>query len=357
MRTIPNALWMSAALSMTITRLAAQGSAPLAEAEEGPVLQATAGANDNRCAVVYNPEAGLYYSIDAGCKRYPVDTYDEEGTLLATAEQGFDYRGAWWNPATGQLEGNGYKEGGLFVQALDAAQRPLGEGREVLGVAQPDDNAVGTLDPEANEVIYYHAGMVYRYARTNNASVAIVPITGLPAAFEDLNDNTVAYTGIAGYEWALYDHVRRRVLFVDKRTGAYAGACQLPESAPARTSFGMSWANGKFWLFDAPTNPGTWRSYGVSAPVQATAVAPSPQQPIALFPVPADGQLNVVLPEDMAFTTARVLDDQGRMVAVPLQRTGPGAARVDTGVLPVGAYVLEVVAGAERSHRPFTVAR
>ena len=33
----------------------------------------------------------------------------------------------------------------------------------------------------------------------------------------------------------VYDYTNRRLLlFVDKQTGAYAGACQLPDDAPQR---------------------------------------------------------------------------------------------------------------------------
>ena len=109
MRTPRYAVLLAASvLALSGTR--AQTIVPLAEAVEGPTLAASAGANDNRCAVVYNPEAALYYSLDAGCMRYPVDTYDERGTYVGSVEQGFDYRGAWWDPVTNRLEGNGHAE-------------------------------------------------------------------------------------------------------------------------------------------------------------------------------------------------------------------------------------------------------
>ena len=278
----------------------AQTIAPLAEAVEGPTLAASAGANDNRCAVVFNPEAAFYYSLDAGCMRYPVDTYDERGTFLGSVEQGFDYRGAWWDPATKQLEGNGHAEAGLFVQALDGTtHRPLGSGMPWHEAAQPQEHSVGTLDTEADEVIYYHDGLVYRYAHATNNTRGRRHINGLPVAFSSLNDNSIAYTGMTGYEYGLYDHTQRRVLFIDKSTGEYAGYCQLPASAPARTSFGMSFANGYFWLFDAPNNPGTWRSYRVFATEPFTVVGP--EEPVVPEPVvEVEEPVQAVPPEPVA---------------------------------------------------------
>ena len=148
--------------------------------------------------------------------------------------------------------------------ALDGTTHlPLGTGVAWNAAAQPQPHSVGTLDTQADQVIYYHEGAVYRYAHATNNPRGRSTIKELPVDLGALNDNSIAYTGIKGYEYGLYDHVHRQVLFIDKETGTYAGSCQLPTSAPQRTSFGVSYANGYFWLFDAPTNPGTWRSYRV----------------------------------------------------------------------------------------------
>ncbi len=280
MRTSPYPVLLAASL-LALSSIHAQTLAPQAMAAEGPTLVASAGANDNRCAVVFNPEARLYYSLDAGCMRYPVDTYDERGTLLSTVDQGFDYRGAWWDPVTKQLEGNGHAEAGLFVQSLDGTtRRPLGTGLPWHEAAQPQPHSSGTLDTEADLVIYYHDGAIHRYTHATNSSRGRVHIKGLPVALSALNDNSVVFTGMPGYEYGLYDHTQRRVLFVNKSTGEYAGFCQLPASAPARTTFGMSYANGYFWLFDAPSNPGTWRSYRVFVTEPGVAEVPEPPVPV-----------------------------------------------------------------------------
>lgn len=148
-------------------------------AEAGPTLVASLNGNNNRSAVVWNPDAQLYYGLDAGSSGYAADTYDANGAHIDSVPQGFDYRGAWWNPATGHLEGNGFSTLGIWVQNLDpVTHHPLGTGTVVLPAAQPDAQSVGTLDPETNTIIYYYAGMLYRYDRTTNAALGTVAVTG-----------------------------------------------------------------------------------------------------------------------------------------------------------------------------------
>ena len=422
MRTSRHNFWQVVpVLTLLSAHAHAQQGMPLAVAEEGPTLAATAGANDNRSAVVFNPEAGLYYSVDAGCKRYPMDTYSADGAFLGTTEQGFDYRGAWWNPATHQLEGNGYLDAGLFVQTLDpASQLPTGTGTMLLKSAQPTAHSVGAFDPEANEIIYYHDGSVSRYSRSNNSRRAVRHIKELPTGKGDLNANSIVYTGFVGYEWGVYDHAHRRLLFINKRTGTYSGYCQLPPSAPVRTLFGMSYANGYFWLFDAPNNPGVWRSYRVfPPPVEAESPIEEEVMPVvtmqddmilqaataveqlmflaalaaqteadadterasdlsvsdetepmtirsaqevhvegaSIYPVPASEWLRVESPGGAMLKSARVLDLAGGVVPAPVIRTGEHGLQLSVGALPTGSYLLEVLDGTGAVRRAFTVAR
>lgn len=330
-----NFLQVVSVLALFSARVHAQQGMPLAVAEEGPTLTATAGANDNRSAVVFNPEAGLYYSVDAGCKRYPMDTYSANAALLGTTEQGFDYRGAWWNPATRQLEGNGYLDAGLFAQTLDpASQLPTGTGTVLLKAAQPTAHSVGAFDPEAKEVIYYHDGSVSRYSRSNNSRRAVRHIKELPTGTGDLNANSIVYTGFVGYEWGVYDHAHRRLLFIDKRTGTYSGYCQLPPTAPARTLFGMSYANGYFWLFDAPNNPGVWRSYRVFPP------------PVEVEATLAEEVLPVVkIPDDMIMQAATAVEQVMIQAALAAQAEADAAAEraSDLSIAAVSAETVSLI--------------
>jgi hypothetical protein len=344
-------------LAMSAPQGLAQLCTPLTNATPGPTLLTTAGGNDNRSAVAFHPDAQLYYSLDAGSPGYPADTYDAEGNYLTSIAQGFDYRGAWWNPATGQLEGNGYLDLGIFVQNLDAVTHyPTGTGTVILFSAQPDAQSVGALDPEADEIVHYFNGSIHRYARATNASLGTIAVTGLPVSTSSLNSNSIAFTGCEGYEFGLYDFTNRQVLFVDKSTGAYSGFCQLPQDAPQRAMFGMSYSNGYFWLFDAPPNPGTWRSYRVldlpSGDRQEHAAIAA-----RVYPVPASDALQIEWQAPLAVKDMRVLDPLGRYVSVPSAANGAQKRQFDVSHLGVGTYYLEIVTDQGTKRSAFVVAR
>lgn len=332
--------------------LFAQPCAPLATAAVGPVLEVNPQGNTNRSAVVWNPGAQLYYSFDAGSADYPAETYAADGTPLSAIAQGFDYRGAWWNPATEQLEGNGFFEGGIFVQDLDPnTHYPLGTGTVILSAAQPDAQSVGALDTDVNEIIYYFNGSIHRYDRSTNAPLATVALSGIPVNAQ-LNNNTVVYLGCAGNEVGVYDHANRRLLLVNKQTGAYSGMCQLPGDAPQRSSFGMSYSNGYFWLFDVSQNPYRWRGYGVVSSTAGTDER-TVQAP-RCYPVPARDVLNVENARPVL--GARVLDMLGRPV-LPEVPLSSGLTQLSVRALSPGGYVLELRTDAGLARTAFVVER
>lgn len=232
----------------------------LTDAVQGLSLNASSAGTNNRSGLVFNPNANLYYSVNAGSASYPVDTYDETGTLVSSPAQGFDYRGAWWNPSADQFEGNGFGSEGLFVHTLNSGDAyPTGSGAIIFTANQPSSQSVGDLDYDANEIIYYSDGFIHRYSRADNGFLGNYQIIGLPVGTSDINSNSVVYTGETGAEIGVYDHVNQRLLLIDKSDGTYVGASQLPGSATQRTSFGMSYANDLLWLYDN----GTWTSYQV----------------------------------------------------------------------------------------------
>lgn len=85
---------------LTSFSLSAQECLVLENAEVGISLISSDGGTANRSAVAFNPNAELYYSVNAGSTVYPIDTYSIIGTRVNARPQGFDYRGAWWNPNT-----------------------------------------------------------------------------------------------------------------------------------------------------------------------------------------------------------------------------------------------------------------
>lgn len=309
----------------------------MSDAAEGITFTANPSSTNNRCGMAYNPEHDVYYSVNGGSSSYFLDTYNGIGTLISSIAQGFDYRGAWFDAVAGQFEGNGYFNDGIFVQDLNEFGFPLGTGTVTLTGAQPAQNSVGDLDPDADEILYYDAGSIFRYSHETNALLGSYAVTGLPVVISNLNSNTVVYTGCPGNEIGLYDHVGRQLLFVDKSTGAYSGSCQLPLSAPDRSSFGMSYANGLLWLYQDLV----WNSYQViesSTGVEEEANASD----ISLHPNPATSMITVrgtKAPLEM-----QVLDLRGREVPVPMQREGD-ALTLDIQALPAGTYAIRMING------------
>lgn len=304
-------------------------------------LVSSVGGTNNRSGVVFNPNQSRYYSVNAGSSNYPADTYDATGTLLDSVAQGFDYRGAWWNPALQQFEGNGYSESGIFVHDIDPVTgHALGTGTVVLSAAQPDVQSVGDLDTDANEIIYYFNGAIHRYSRATNALLGTLPITGLPVPFSELNNNSVIYTGCVGHEIGVYDFVNRRVLFINKATGAFASQCELPSDAPPRSSFGMSYANGMFWLYAN----NQWHGYGILQ--GGVGVNEANSIDVRVFPNPATTSITVAWnTASGASAEVRIMDMSGKVLRST--RTNADLAVLDVSMLAGGAYVVQCISGQD----------
>lgn len=234
------------------------GQTPQTSATLDMTLQCSGG-TQNRTGIAFNPNDQLYYSVNAGSSGYPIETFDVSGNQVATVSQGFDYRGSWWNPNTGVLEGNGFSSLGIWIQDLDASGYALGTGTTDVSGSGPDSQSSANYDYNADEVIHYYNGQIYRYDRATYTLITSYAITGLPSGFGDLNANSVAYTGVPGMEIGVYDYSNKAFYFIDKSTGAYAMTCQLPRTAPAASLFQMGYANGRLWLYDGGTSQ--WKGY------------------------------------------------------------------------------------------------
>lgn len=216
----------------------------------------------NATGVAYNPDLDLYYTAIAGNSSFPLETYDGGGTPLYQTNTGFDMRGLWWNRNLSSLESNGYNTLGVWRYNLNASGYALNTGvLQFSGMQQPQSQSVGDYDCVSDEIVYYNAGTIQRRSRATGALLTTVTITGLPVSTANLNNNTIFYTDCTGHEYGLVDYVLKRVYFVDKATGAYAGMSQLPGTAVTNNSFRASWANGMAWLYNTANR--TWTSYNV----------------------------------------------------------------------------------------------
>lgn len=345
-------LWMSTIVFAILHGQAMAQCTPSSNATASLTLTGQPGGTENRSGLAFNPVLGLYYSVNAGSPSYPLDTYNEDGSLAATVISGFDYRGVWWEPTTQHLIGNGYATLGIFDQNLQVGTGlPLGTGTVVLTSNQPDVQSIGDLDTEANEILYYFAGSIHRYSASTNALLGTYAITGMPGGVGSLNSNTVMYIGCPGKEVALYDYVNRQVQYVNKSTGAYSGSTQLPSDAPQRASFGLSYANGSVWIYDQ----GAWHGYdlGLSLGIASQDHMAGP----ILWPNPAADRVQLDWSAAHGMISLAVIDMAGREVLRRSYNASTGPLSVDVSALPAGSYTVQVQATTGRSTRPLVVAR
>lgn len=321
---------------------------PLNNAIVGITMDASNGGTNNRSGLVYNPNKDLYYSVNAGSSDYPIDVYNSSGSIVDSVTAGFDYRGAWWNPAASQFEGNAFSGGGIIFQTLDAATGiPLGSGGVLFPADQPDDQSVGDLDYDANEIIYYSDGFVHRYSRVDNSFLGQYLITNLPVGKDSINTNSIVYTGCETREIGVYDFVNKRLLFVNKATGEYNGFCQLPPAATDRSSFGMSYANDLFWLFDG----GTWNSYQVVS-IWATDIDEELDASISLFPNPAKDVLTISFESDPQAGVVDIFSIQGQLIHSQSFHRGE-AAVIELAGMASGTYFARIQTGEAVITRKF----
>ncbi len=325
-------------LVLSVAELRAQCSI-LPNAFEYISLRQSISGTNNRSGLAYNPAKQYYYSVNAGSSGYPIDTYNASGVLLDSTASGFDYRGAWWNPSINVLEGNGFSTGGIFIQTLAAGTAfPTGTGTTTFTANQPDAQSVGDLDYNSNEIIYYNDGFIYRYSRVDNGLLGSFLILNLPVAKSALNSNSVVYTGCPQHEIGVYDYGNQRLLFIDKANGQYNGFCQLPATAPQRSSFGMSYANNLLWLFDN----NLWTGYQVAN--LNTAIDPTLADQLRVSPNPVRDILHISADAALLPGSVTLMNLQGQEL-ISQSFNQVNSLDIDVATLPAGAYLVRVVSG------------
>lgn len=223
----------------------------------------------NASAIAWHPEHKAYYAVIAGNTSYPMEVFDASGKTLKACEAGFDFRGLWWNPKEGSLEGNGLQQGleshGIVSVILEGDGKCTGDytlltsGDEI----QPSFNAVGAYHPKMKQHVYYNEGELFFYKRKammagGAPAFKSVNVNGLPVDYDELNETTVVYTGLKGMDFGLWDYVNKRLYLLNKK-GVVKGMVRFPNSTPSMERFGFSYANGLVWLYD--TDSRTWKGY------------------------------------------------------------------------------------------------
>ena len=235
---------------------------PLPTAVSDVTLNCTGGSS-TRTGVAFNPNQNLYYSVNAGTTTYPIETFSViGGNSLSSTTQGADYRGLWWNSATGAVEGNTFNSGGLYQHNLASGTfYASGTVTNIATSNMPNSQSMGHANVAGNVIVYYNAGTLYRYNRATGAFISSIGISGLPVATSNLNNYAVAYVGVPNGEALVYDYVNKRVYFINLTTGVYLTTCQLPSTAPAASSYQFGFANERVFLYNSSSSQ--WYGYKV----------------------------------------------------------------------------------------------
>ena len=231
------------------------GSSSQVLANAVPTINFVGSSGFTKINVAYNPIKNLYYLARGGSSNLPIETFSASGSLLfATSNSGHDWRGLWWNPSANQLEGNpcsSCPSNGIRKQDLNASGYALGTGTNILPIGQPDFQSKGTYDNVANEILYYNAGFIYRYSHVTGTFISSYAITGLPVSVNNLMPYYIGFTGVPGKELIVYDLNSEKIYFINKSTGAYVAACQLPPIATTVDPFWcIGYANGQIFIND-----------------------------------------------------------------------------------------------------------
>jgi len=325
---------------ITTTGLPAQDCASMNLAFSDIDLVVSSSGTLNRSGVAFHQVFRLYYSVNAGSNSYPIDTYNDEGNLLFSPSQGFDYRGVWFNPNASSIEGNGFSTAGIFIHNIDInTGEPLGSGATVLPANQPSPQSNGDMDVADNLLIYYSDSAIYRYNRMTNNAVDTIQLTNLPVDPSALNDNTVLYTGCANQEYAVYDMMNKRVLYIDKATGEYNGATQLPVTAPEAGAFNLSYANNRLWVFDRGNR--TWKSYFVTDAFTSVDEPGRLDAEFSFYPNPTQDLLQVRSSEQLSEPLqVDLISVSGQLLSTTVFRDNTELSLRD---IPIGTYFIRVV--------------
>lgn len=230
-------------------------------------LTVSGGSSSVQISMVHNPVNNVYYTLDGSYIRTHSGV---NGSLLNSYYFSTLMRGIWWNPATNQLEGNGYNNSGIHIFTINSTSGYVTAGSAILpNSPQPYYQCQGTLDAANNEVLYFYASNIYRYSRVSGNLIGTTAISNMPTSYT-LSGYSIMYTGCAGKEIALYDRANRKLLFINKATGVYVGASQLPVTAGTPSNWGVSFADEKLWVLSGTS----WNSYSVmSFGLQTSAIS------------------------------------------------------------------------------------
>ncbi len=293
------------------------------------------GGNQYRTAVAFNPTYNLYYSNNSGGTD-PDEYFDIDGNLLGSSID-TDWRGMWYNPTTGKIEGNTW-DNYFVVDNLTAQGYFGGTIQNPFNTTPPDPQAVGAFDPQNNRILYYKSGSLYGESRVNGADAPTITLTGIPN-FTNISSPTLIYTGCAGMEVGLYNYSTKQILFFNKTTGVYSSSISLPSNAP-NTSYNsgqFSFANNLVWIFNNTLKK--WIGFEIFEP--SVGIDELKEQKISIYPNPVESILTIELQNE---TEVLITDLLGKVV---MSKKLDSNSQLDVSDLLPGMYFVQTKEGAK----------
>ena len=214
-------------------------------------LQSDGGTNG--CAVVWNPEKKLYYTVIAGNVDFPIDVFSETGKWISTHASGVDNRGLWYNTKSGKLEARS-NDGQLFAYSLNENGKP-NDPKKIKDEVGPADQNVGTFFK--GKVYYYSEGIVTSISAKGKKSYNQLTMSVDDAGY---NNYSMGYAGVKNYEIVLHNYMNKSLEFYNLK-GEKTSTISLPDEIPEAENFRFSFANNRAWLYDVDSR--TWTGYKI----------------------------------------------------------------------------------------------
>lgn len=242
--------------------------------------------------VAYVPDYKRYYVADGGLgavedginipmSKSEVHVFSEQGEYLQSAQLGLDNRSIYFNRNNHRLESVTYNisswagftpNAGIYTLELDDKGTLTRDRNEVSGYnpAFGDDATMPSYDPETGRYFAKQKRSDKVWIVKLNSREKVAEITlDLAAAgvqFDDISDNYVAWTGVAGEDLAVLDIDHKSILVFSEK-GKFVGRSQLPTGIKLRAQNhynGLGYANGLFFVYcETEGEFGTYRGFRI----------------------------------------------------------------------------------------------
>ena len=274
----------STSILLTGTSLKAE---VLPEAVQGIKIALAKKPSTRPMTVAYVPSVKYYYIADGGLaplgseteapiSRSQIHAYDDSGKYINSAKPGYDNRSIYYNANTKKLETITYNissEVGFSpntgIYAINLSD--TGEVKETSDEIMQFNPAFGY----ANTMPSYDAANKRYFAKQGRSAVVFIvdpklrekvseitlDLAKAGAAFDDISDSFVAYTGVKGEELLVLDIDHKAALVFDV-TGKFVAKSALPQALKlhAQNHYnGLGYANDMLFVFNE--NEGEFGTY------------------------------------------------------------------------------------------------